>query len=660
MRSTPPLAVAVALLLPGLAQAFPRPQQPTTRLGPEQPAPLPFKLPPGLMEQWLGNVQRRPASAEEREAVRFLQERGVPPSLFIIEPTDAGGKAARVDLYELDPAQPTPVGLKLHQTLKPLSEEALRQLPKKKLYVVLTLLQQLVAAESAPGADAFPEEARAIQRRVDMVMALHFDDDRDFAGLGTDPKPLQEAIGERRDVLRRLIESAQGLPADPAGEPARERALALLKEQFAQLGTLALDAEGKPLLPKGLYDIVRSLPESSLTERQWRTLFYSYPMGRSLWELRADRIWRGSVAGKGVRVAILDTGIDAAHPDLLGAVVNEANFTDHRYTEPQVDGAPCAPRGRSASAPAGGAGAAACRHPVGEPDVRGEHGTHVASTVHAIAPEATILNIKVLDEEAENIPDSRRHDPTETITSIYDGLDYVLRHNRDVEAGRLADAEPIQVVSMSLGLPKSNTTLSRTARDLLSRKVKELADAGVIVVVATGNEGNGTARRPGLEATAITVGAADFFGRKAPFSSNRSVVDEESGALFDVPTVWAPGHEILGADYDPSGAYREKRTAALHQRLSGTSMATPHVAGAVALLIDAARKEGVRLTPSQVQQLLRESSEPLRGENPYARTGGGLLDVERAIRLMRQRFGKAPQDPALEAERLLRPKQPQG
>ena len=610
------LALALLIISPStlLAQA-PAPDVP------EMPFPFPFPLDPELLSKLIGGKKAGPPGPAEIAAVRYLQGRGLPPALYMIDPADAAGKALRVDLYDTAPSSPTPVGRALFDTLQPLTEAQVRAISKKKLYVLLALLKDLVAAEAKASTAAFPEQRDALRSRVTQVLAMDIPADRDFAGLGTDPKALEVALAERRALLDTLVLAAQALPEDtPALKAVKEGTVARLLEELGQLKTLTFDADGKPLIPQSLFHIVQALPESSLTERQWRTLFYSYPMGRSLWDLRVDRLWRGQVSGKGIRIAILDTGMDREHPSIGAAVTDAANFTSHRYTE-------------EATTQSGAV------HKIGEPDFRGEHGSHVASTIHAIAPDAQIMNVKVLDEEADNIPEELKHDMTQTITAIYDGLDFVLQHNRAIAEGK-KKGDPINVVSMSLGLPNSNTAVGGSARDLLSRKVKELADAGVIVVVAAGNEGNETARRPGLESTAVTVGASDYFGRKAAFSSNRSVTDPDTRTLYDIPTVWAPGHDIWAAKYDAKGQYAGKTTTELHQFMSGTSMATPHVAGVVALLLDAARREGVTLSPAQVQVILKDSSTPVLGENPYARLGGGNIDPARAVELMRERYGR--------------------
>ena len=620
------LAIALAFISLSVAGASAQTPKPVPGPGPgprgeprkEIPFPFPFPFPmPKELEELLGGSAKavRPAAAgaEEIVKVRYLQSRGLPPFLYVIEPDSNGGKVEHLELYTLYPASPTTLGAGLYSLLKRTADDKVAQMTKNKLYVVLYLLKDIAAEEANSALFAFPEKREALLKRLDTVMALDIPGDRDFAGLGTDPKPLYQIIAERRKAIEDAIKTLQNAAAPtPAAKKTQEDQIAALKELSAELGALEFDqANGRPLLPKTLLRVIQSVPENAMSQRQWEVVIRSFPMGHSVWQMRLDRVWRGGFTGKGVSVAILDTGIDRSHPELAGSVFEGANLTSHRYTTEHTD-------------------EDGTVHAVGTADNRGEHGTHVASTIHAIAPDAKIINIKVLDEEASNIPPDYKHDRVQTITSIVDGLDWVLQHNRQV-AGGTKVGEPIQVVSMSLGIPGSNTAMGGSERDIISRKVKELSDAGIIVVVATGNEGNETARRPGMEASAITVGAADYFGRPTNFTSNRSVTDPNTREMYDVPTIWGFGHDINAANYTESGQYGNMTQGQQNQFMSGTSMATPHVAGVVALMVQAGQDNGVTVTPEVARDALITTSTQLGGANPYARTGGGLFNPSGAV-----------------------------
>lgn len=221
-------------------------------------------------------------------------------------------------------------------------------------------------------------------------------------------------------------------------------------------------------------------------------------------KILAPEAW-AATKGKGVVVAVLDTGCDPNHPDLRGAIKAAKDFT-----------------GSS----------------VGPSDVQG-HGTHCAGVVGArgtiigVAPECLLLVGKVLGDEGWG-----------TDQAIADGLDW-------------ARASGADVVSMSLGSSQPSMTI-RTA-------VQRCVSDGVIVVAAAGNSGpgEGTVGYPGGFPECVCVAATDASDRIAQFSSR-------GPAVF----VAAPGVNVRSTY--PGGRYAE---------MSGTSMATPHVAGAAALWV---------------------------------------------------------------------------
>lgn len=238
-----------------------------------------------------------------------------------------------------------------------------------------------------------------------------------------------------------------------------------------------------------------------------------------------------------VDVAVIDTGIDLEHPDL-----NVVNSVSCFYT---TGGGP--PFARPTSCGAGG-------------DDDHYHGTHVAGTVGAldngdgvvgVAPGARLWAVKVLDSSGSG-----------SASNVIAGIDYVA-----------ANAAQIEVANMSLG-----GGFSQAENDAVAAAVAK----GVVFVVAAGNESvNAATRSPASEPSAVTVSAlADFDGKPGALGSPTCRADEDDtlanfsnfGTIVDIA---APGVCILSTYPIERGSYNT---------ISGTSMASPHVAGAAALL----------------------------------------------------------------------------
>ncbi|OWA13253.1 peptidase [Streptomyces sp. CS113] len=284
-------------------------------------------------------------------------------------------------------------------------------------------------------------------------------------------------------------------------------------------------------------------------------------------QIGAPRAWAGGNTGQGVEVAVLDTGVDAGHPDLADRIAARQSFVPDENTDDH-DG----------------------------------HGTHVASTIagtgaasdgkeKGVAPGARLSIGKVLDN-------SGRGQISWTLAAMEWAT--VERHAK--------------IVNMSLGSSEQSD-----GSDPMSQAVDRLsAETGALFVVAAGNGGEaGSIGAPGVATSALTVGAVDATDTVAPFSSQGPRVD---GALK--PEITAPGVGILAANSSfaagGSGAY---------QSLSGTSMATPHVAGAAALLA-AARPD---LTGSALKDVLASSSHRTPQYDAF-QAGSGRVDVDAAVR----------------------------
>ncbi|MFU8874380.1 S8 family peptidase [Micromonospora sp. SL4-19] len=284
-------------------------------------------------------------------------------------------------------------------------------------------------------------------------------------------------------------------------------------------------------------------------------------------QIGAPEAWAAGYDGRGVKVAVLDTGIDASHPDLVNQIDGKESFVPNEDTS----------------------------------DVNG-HGTHVASTIvgtgaasggtyKGVAPGADLIVGKVLGNDGFG-QDSW----------VLAGMQWAAESGADV-------------VSMSLSDPtlSDGTDPMAVAVDTLS------AQYGTLFVIASGNAGPQSIGTPSSAASALTVGAVDKQDRLAYFSSTGPLV--RSGALK--PDITAPGVDITAARSQQmttgTGSYRT---------ISGTSMATPHVSGAAAILA----QRHPDWSGAQLKEALMSSAKGLAaGYTPYE-VGAGRLDVAAAVR----------------------------
>ncbi|MFD7617559.1 S8 family serine peptidase [Streptomyces sp. NPDC059802] len=308
----------------------------------------------------------------------------------------------------------------------------------------------------------------------------------------------------------------------------------------------------------------RSRSASGL-KKLWLDRKVQATLDRSTKQIGADLAWAAGYDGKGTKVAVLDTGVDAEHPDLKGRVTASENFTDSDST-----------------------------------DDRQGHGTHTISTVggsgaasggkkKGVAPGADLLAGKVLNDSGSGAE-----------SWIIAGMQWAVDQKADV-------------VSMSLGSPEPTD-----CTDPMSVAAEELAqNKGTLFVIAAGNSGPtlNTVSSPGCAPSVLTVGAVDRDDTTAQFSSRGPVI----GSHTLKPEIAAPGVAISAAAAGGRGIYA-------YQTMSGTSMATPHVAGAAAIV----KQRHPDWTAQQIKAALVSSAKSdIPGD--VRETGGGRLDVKAAI-----------------------------
>lgn len=322
-------------------------------------------------------------------------------------------------------------------------------------------------------------------------------------------------------------------------------------------------------------------------------------------QVNADQVWAQGNTGQGVVIAVVDSGVNYNHLDLADHLWDGGEaFPHHGYDIVNDDDDPMDDKG---------------------------HGTHCAGTVcgdgtagslTGIAPDATLMCIKSIRENGFG-----------GAVNIAGGMEWAVEHGCDA-------------ISMSLGMVNAEVP----DKELLRRSCEALLDAGVLALVCAGNEGHiqfyspipnnvrvpascpppyldpDQLANPGGLSCVMAIGAVDDNDEAANFTSQGPVTwqDTEFGDyLYDPniglirPDVCAPGVNIKSLDYNNINGYTE---------LSGTSQATPCVAGIVALMLS----KNPELTLAQICQILEETSVKLTTTKSNI-TGVGRVDALAAV-----------------------------
>ncbi|MET9918139.1 S8 family serine peptidase [Streptomyces sp. NPDC006435] len=306
-------------------------------------------------------------------------------------------------------------------------------------------------------------------------------------------------------------------------------------------------------------------------DRVWLDGVRRASLDKSVPQIGTPAAWKAGYTGKGVKIAVLDTGVDATHPDLKGQILDTKNFTSSPDAKDRVG-----------------------------------HGTHVSSIAagtgaksggkfKGVAPDAKLLEGKVLDDDGFG-DDS----------GILAGMEWAVAQGADV-------------INLSLGGGDTPEV------DPLEAAVNKLsADKGVLFAIAAGNSGSGagTVDSPGSAEAALTVGAVDDKDELAEFSSRGPRIGDSAIK----PDVTAPGVDITAAAAPGSAIDQEVgQNPPGYLTISGTSMATPHVAGAAALL----KQQHPEWKYAELKGALTASTKP--GAYTPFEQGTGRIAVDRAI-----------------------------
>ncbi len=305
--------------------------------------------------------------------------------------------------------------------------------------------------------------------------------------------------------------------------------------------------------------------------------------------LKTDQVWDMGITGKDVTVAVIDTGI-YPHPDIKDRIIEFIDFVNNKNG---VENAY---------------------------DDNG-HGTHCAGLVagngskaegnyKGPAFEANIIGIKVLDKNGSG-----------SLSNIVKAIYWAIQNKEKYN---------IKVLSMSLGA----SSVIKEKDDLIAKAVEDATKAGLVVVVAAGNSGplSETIGTPAISEYAITVGAYDdkntvtleddtpaFFTSKGPTPVDKKIKPDISASGVEVVSLRSPLSTI---DKEPIIHYGD-----YYWLLSGTSMATPIVAGVVALILQA----NPDLTPQQVKEIIMQTATKVKGASPYS-VGSGLINPTEAVK----------------------------
>jgi subtilisin family serine protease len=445
---------------------------------------------------------------------------------------------------------------------------------------LLLLVAVALALPLAGAAAPAPPPARGPQ--VELVALL-------------DGPPLAERPGDRTQLLRQQAEVVRRIHA--AVPQARIR----WRYQLV-LNGLAVVA------PSSAAAQIAAIPGVREVQRSVR---YRHALFSSPQVIGAPQVWGSTLAtaGQGIKIGIIDDGVDQTHPFFSPAgFTMPAGFPkgNRAYTTAKVIVARVfAPPGANWS----------FAHVPFDP-TRSDHATHVAGIaagdygtsapgpsrpvkVSGIAPAAYIGNYRI-----------------GTIPTNGLGLD---GNSPEIGAAiEQAVKDGMNVINLSYGEPEITPS-----RDIVVQAMNAAADAGVVPVISAGNDydsvGPGSIGSPSSASKAIAVAAATKSRVIAPFSSGGPA----PVSLELKPDVTAPGVNILSSFPRREGLWRF---------LDGTSMASPHVAGAAALLLQ--RHSG--WTVAQVKSALVSTGNPVFGakgrEVPPTREGGGMIWLPRADR----------------------------
>ena len=360
-----------------------------------------------------------------------------------------------------------------------------------------------------------------------------------------DPSKIHPNLAARIQVQATMRAPAAPLPVIVKYRPSIRGVAAAVEGVVATTFTFSL-------IPASAHQVtlegVNALSERDEVEMVWYDEPVHTMLDVSVPLIGVPQVWQAGFTGKGIKVGIVDTGIDPNHPDLTGRIAQMKDFTGQ-----------------------------------GPNDNHG-HGTHVAGIVggtgassngkyKGVAPECTFYTAKVLSANGSG-----------STSWVMAGIEWAVQQG-------------VQVINLSLG---SDGACDGT--DALSVLCDAAVGKGVVMCVAAGNAGPGakTVGSPGCAKQVITIGATNDSDQVTSFSSRGPTSD---GRIK--PDLCFPGASIVACR--AAGTSMGTPVDSFYTSASGTSMATPHATGASALLLQA----NPNLVPQQIKDVLMNTAKDL-------------------------------------------------
>jgi subtilisin family serine protease len=375
-------------------------------------------------------------------------------------------------------------------------------------------------------------------------------------------EPAASALARSADALP-ATETVRALPSiDGAALTVRTDAADEFWDAMTAGGTAAAPAPPA---------VARSQPSPGAlgrtVEKVWLDRKSKVDLDQSVPLIGAPEAWAAGFTGRGITIGVVDSGIDAGHPDLAGRIAESANFT-------------------------------------GEPDATDTHGhgTHVASIIagsgaasggryRGVAPDATLAISKVIDASGFG-----------QVSWLIEGMEWA------------AARAPVVSMSVTVQMETDGTDPASLAADNLSDQF------GTLFVVAAGNNSGSLAvGAPAAATSALAVAAVDKQDALAPYSNG----GPRNGDAAVKPEIAAPGSDIVAAR--AAGTSLGTVVDDRYTTLSGTSMATPHVSGSAVLL----KQAHPDWTATDLRNALVSTTRP--GDYAWWQGGTGRVDVARAI-----------------------------